>query len=431
MMAILKFTVGYAVVATLFTAAVFGYWAFGYLLLLGGSACVALAGYGIATSRSSAPVTRMIYTTTMFNIVVCIVAILGLLAMYYERSSVRGIDYANLGMAAARAEFNRAGERGGLLSVFGNIFSAAIYLPLINLVFDWERWDRSRFVVLALVIVGLLGLTYITGGRTALMIAVAVAAASMLGRGAIGLPKLPSFLSPAKLAISVVVIGGLFGAVFAMRASAFGASSAAVYLSELCVHLSQPTTEIMIRCPTIARGSSVPIVDDLVNYGTAVFLYAFHVAWVGNVIIDAVNPGAFTSFVGPQDMFFGRFGFELVATDYDGYFIPAAASLVYDFGYLEMILGFAIFGAVVGFFRTALASGHFFFGRIAFCLAAAGLLICVMISPVNLPVMLLAIMAMTAIVAGAYAARLIGLIPANSIFRELRRGPVPPTRTPK
>lgn len=429
-MAILKFTAGYAVIAMLFTGVVFDYWAFGFVLLLVGSACIALAGYGVVTSQSNAPVTRLLYTTTMFNIVVCLVALLGLLAMYYERTSVRGIDYANLGMAGARAEFNRAG-RGGLLSIFGNLFSAAVYLPLVNLIFDWERWDRSRFVVLGLVILGLLGLTYITGGRTALMIAVAMAAAAMLGRGALGMRSLPSFLSPAKLALSIFTVAGIFGAVFALRASAFGASSAATYLSQMCVHLSQPTTEIMVRCSTIAQASGFHILDEVLNYGTAVLLYAFHVAWVGNVIIDAPNPGALTSFVGPQDMFLGRFGFELVATDYDGYFIPASAGLVYDFGYLEMALGFALLGGLAGLFRNMMVSGYFFFGRIAFSLTAAGLLISVMISPVNLPVLLLAIMAITAIAGAAYFARLIGLIPSNSVVRELRRGTGSPPKVPR
>jgi hypothetical protein len=126
-------------------------------------------------------------------------------------------------------------------------------------------------------------------------------------------------------------------------------------------------------------------------------------------------------------MFLGRFGFEIVATDYDGYFIPAAASLVFDFGFLEMGLGFVLIGLLAGVSRNMMLSGKFFFGRVAFSFTAAGLLICVMISPLNLPVMLLAIMAITIIVAGAFCARLIGLIPANGVVRQIRpvAGPRP------
>ena len=431
MISIVRFTAVFSTIAALFTGLMFSYWAFGFVLLLVGASYIALAGYAAGVSVARTPTLRPFYTTTAFNVVLCLIALLGLLAMFYDRTFLRGIDYADLGMAGARAEFNSAGERGGVISVLGNLFSAAIYLPLINLIFDWERWSRGRFAVLAMVIVGVLGLTYITGGRTALLIAVAMAAAAMLGRGALGLRRLPSFLSATSLTMILVAVVAVFGTVFALRASAFGVSSGAVYVSQLCFHLAQPATEISVRCPTLAQASGVQVLDDIVNYGMAVLLYTFHVAWVGESVFTTVNPGAFTSFEGPQAMFLGRFGFEIVATDYDGYFIPAAAGLVFDFGFVEMALGFVILGLLAGLSRTMMLSGNFFFGRIAFCFAAAGLLICVMISPMNLPVMLLAIMATTVIVAGAYFARLIRLIPSHSLVRQFRRGPGYPPKVPR
>ncbi|MBU1538696.1 MAG: hypothetical protein KKC29_09170 [Alphaproteobacteria bacterium] len=430
MISVLRFTAIFSVVAALFTILMFGYWAVGFVLMLVGSSYIALAGYAVGTSVARPPTMRPIYTTTTFNIVVCLIALLGLAAMFYDRTSLRGIDYANLGMAGARAEFNSAGERGGVISIFGNLFSAAIYLPLINLIFDWERWKQGRLVVVGLVVVGILGLTYVTGGRTALLIAVAMTAAAMLGRSVLGMKRLPSFLSPTSLVLGILAVAIVFGAVFALRASAFGVSSGASYVSQLCFHLAQPTTEITVRCSTIAYASGVQAIDDIVNFGMAVLLYTFHVAWVGESVFTTVNPGALTSFEGPQAMFLGRFGFEIVATDYDGYFIPAAASLVFDFGFLEMALGFVILGLFAGIFRGMMLSGKLFVGRVAFTFAVAGLMICVMISPLNLPVMLLAIMAITAIAGAAFCARLIGLIPANSVVRELRRvtGPPPEAR---
>lgn len=423
MMSIVRFTAVFSIVAALFTALVFGYWAVGFVLLLVGASYIALGGYAVGTSLTKPPTFRPMYTTTTFNVIVCLIALLGLAAMFYDRTSLRGIDYADLGMAGARAQFNTAGERGGVISIFGNLFSAAIYLPLMNLVFDWERWDKGRFVVLALVGVGILGLTYITGGRTALLIAVAVAGAAMLGRGVLGMRRMPRFLNMTSLVASLVVVAVVFGLVFAMRASAFGVSSGAVYVSQLCFHLSQPATEIAVRCGTIAHVSGFQAFDEFVNYAMSVLLYTFHVAWVGESVFTTVNPGAFTSFEGPQAMFLGRFGFEIVATDYDGYFIPAAASLVFDFGFLEMALGFVILGLFAGISRTLMVSGNFFFGRVAFCFVAAGLLICVMISPMNLPIMLLAVMAASIIVAGAYVARLIRVVPSSGVVRALRRAP--------
>lgn len=407
MLSIVWFTISFALVAAIYTGLMFNFWAIGFVLLLTGASYAALGGYFVASLRSTDTIhTRS--TSALFNIIVAAIALLGLWAMFYDRTTVRGIDYVNLGIAAARAEFNRVGERGGLISVAGNIFSAGVYLPLINMIFDWEKWGHQRFIVLVLVGAGMLGLTYITGGRTALLIAVAVTGAAMLGRGAMGLPRLPSFLTRARLVVGGMVIAVLFGAIFALRATAFGAASAGDYLSQLCIHLAQPAIEIMAQCYSIPYSSGVDSVDKVSNFGTAVLLYAFHVAWVGNVIIVDVNPGVSTAFSGFQEMFLSRFGYQLSATDYDGYFIPAAASVVYDFGYLAMGIGFALLGFLLGLFRRSMLAGNLFFGRIGFCYIAAGLLLCVLISPANLPVLILSIMAIAAIAGASTVARAMG-----------------------
>lgn len=408
MLSIVWFTVSFALVAALYTGLMFQFWAIGFVLLLTGASYAALSGYTVASLRSTGTINRRT-TTALFNIIVAVIALLGLWAMFYDRTNIRGIDYLNLGIAAARAEFTRVGERGGLLSIAGNIFSAAVYLPMINMVFDWEKWGRERYLVAALVTAGMLGLTYITGGRTALLIAVVLIAAAMLGRGALGLPRLPSFLTRLRLVIGGIVVAILFGGIFALRATAFGAASAGDYLSQLCIHLAQPATEIMAQCYSIPYSTGVDSVDEVANFGTAVLLYAFHVAWVGNVIITDVNPGVSTAFSGFQDMFLTRFGYQLSATDYDGYFIPAAASVVYDFGYLAMAIGFALLGYMLGLFRRAMLAGSMFLGRISFCYVAASLLICVLISPANLPVLLLSIMAIAAIAGATSFARALGI----------------------
>lgn len=427
-MSILWFTVGFAAIASLFTGLVFGYWAAGFLLLLVGSAYVAVSGYVLGTFRKSPVVTTMAYTTSTLNIAIAVIALVGLLAMFYDRTALRGIDYVNLGMAAARAEFNSAGERGGIISIFGNLFSAAVYLPLINVILDWERWGRERLVVLALVIIDILGLTYITGGRTALLIAIAIAGTAMLARGAVGMRRLPGFLTLGRLVFSIFAVCIVFGAVFALRATAFGAASSADYLSQLCFHLSQPTTEIMVQCSSLSSNTGMKIVDEVINYGIGVLLYAFHVAWVGDSVISATNPGTFATFAGIQDMFFSRFGFQVVATDYDGYFIPGSASLVYDFGFVEMVLGFLALGFLIGIFRNAMIKGGIFIGRVPFCFAGGGLILCVLISPANLPVLILSIMSVYLIALAINVSAVLRIVPLNIFIRKFRR--VSPGRGP-
>lgn len=392
MMSISWFTIGFALVATVYTGLAFGFWTIGFFFLLAGSSYAALAGYTFGSLRPAKPA-ALKSSPELFNIVIAVVSLLGIAIMLYDRTTNRGIDYLNLGLSAARAEFNRGGERGGLLSVAGNVMSAAIYLPLINMIFDWERWGRLRGLVAILVVAGLLGLTYISGGRTALLIAIAISAAAMLGRGSLGLPRLPSFLNKTRLIAAMAVMILMFGGIFALRAQAFGAVSSAEYLSQLCIHLSQPAIEIMSQCYTMPYITGIVWLDDIANFGTAVLLYAFHVAWVGDVIITDVNPGVASSFTGFQGMFLSRFGYEILITDYDGYFIPASSGLVYDLGYLSMIFGFGLLGFLLGVSRQMVVKGRQYSGRVLFSFVGASLILCVLISPANLPTMLLAVMA--------------------------------------
>lgn len=391
MLSIVWFTISFAVVATLYTGMVFDFWATGFLLLLVGSSYLAFAGYAVATSRA-VRVGKPCSTTARFNIIVGAIALLGIFAIFYDRTSLRGIDYINMGIAAARAELNRTGERGGLISIFGNLFSVAVYLPLINLVFDWEKWGRQRYLVLVIVVTGLAALTYLTAGRTVVLIAVALTAAAMLGRGALGMRRLPGFLTTGRLIVGIAVILVIFGMIFALRANAFGAASAGEYLGQLCIHLSQPAIEIMSRCSSVVYVSDAPQIDDFVNYTTAVLLYAFHVSWVGEVIMAEQNPGIARTFLAVQDMFLSRFGdYQISVTDYDGYFIPAAPGLVYDFGYPTMIFAFVLLGILFGLFQRLMQTGHMFMGRIAFCYAGSALMLAVLISPTNLPFYFLSI----------------------------------------
>ena len=113
MLSIVWFTIGFALVAALYTGLMFKFWAIGFVLLLAGASYAALGGYTVASLRSFGTINRR-PTLALFNIIVSVIALLGLWAMFYDRTEIRGIDYVNLGIAAARAEFNRVGERGGV-----------------------------------------------------------------------------------------------------------------------------------------------------------------------------------------------------------------------------------------------------------------------------------------------------------------------------
>ena len=74
-----------------------------------------------------------------------------------------------------------------------------------------------------------------------------------------------------------------------------------------------------------------------------------------------------------------------------------------------MVIGFALLGFILGIFRRWMLAGKLYLGRVAFCYVAAALLICVLISPANLPVLLLSVMAIAAIAGATTFARAAGL----------------------
>ena len=91
MISIVRFTAVFSTIAALFTGLMFSYWAFGFVLLLVGASYIALAGYAAGVSVARTPTLRPFYTTTAFNVVLCLIALLGLLAMFYDRTFLRGL----------------------------------------------------------------------------------------------------------------------------------------------------------------------------------------------------------------------------------------------------------------------------------------------------------------------------------------------------
>ena len=412
MRSIFLFSTIFSSLAVLYIAIVFDHSTIGFFLLMLGSVFMTFVGYSVAMITQPSTLDAK-PSTAQFNILVGLLAVVGVFAIYYDRTVIRGIDYSAIGIAAARAEINRVGERGGTISNFGNLFSVAIYLPLINLIFDWEKWSRVRYFVLAIVIVGLAGLTYLTAGRTVILVAIALVAAAMFGRGASGLPRLPSFLTPARLLVSLAALMVVFGMIFSLRADAFGVANAGDYLSQLCVHLSQPAIEIMTQCSSTIYNGGSTLINNLTNYATAVILYAFHVAWVSDAVIADNGQGVAITFVGIQSLFLSRFGYVVEVTDYDGYFIPAASGLVHDFGYPVTIAVFLVMGFLMGTFLQAMQRGRMFLGRVAFCYICAALLLSLLISPLSLPFYVLSMLAIAVIGVITNLFTLLGIASSN------------------
>lgn len=391
------FIATFAIVAFVYVGLVFELWAIGFLLVLVASGYCLMAGYLVSTLWP-AKVTSPLTTSVTLNLVLCAISLTALFALWFDRTEIRGIDYFDLGIAAARAELNRTNQSGGLVSIFGNLFSVLIYFPLVNMIFDWERWGKGRMLVGVSVVLCIAGLTYLTAGRTVILIALALVASAMLGRGALGQPRLPNFLTPSRLLFGIVGITFVFGMIFSLRANTFGAQNAADYLNQMCIHLSQPAIEIMMQCPSIVIEAGAESTATFLNYANAIVIYAFHVAWIGESILADRNYGQATSFAGLAQMGLSRFGYQIVATDYDGYFIAAAPGLIFDFGYGAMILAFIILGIAFGFSQRLMEVGYLVVGRIAFTNLGATIILSVLISSANLPFHMLSLLSITIVI---------------------------------
>lgn len=390
---IFNFTLGFSIISIFYSWLVFDFFAIRYLFVT--LLSLAAIGFGYLTvpprpSLASEPPKSGV----KFDLFMCYLSIVSALGMLFDRIFFRGIDYFDVGLAAARAEFGATDIQGSAISVFGNIFSMAIYIPVMNNVYEWEERSKGRMHIFVATAAAMFLLTYITGGRTALMIMVAVIAAAFVGRGISGKSRLPSFFGIGKMLLSIVGVIFVFGFIFALRADAFGVANSSEYLASLCNHLIQPALEIVGSCQ-LDNGwaGQSGIMRSIVDYGSAVFLYAFHVVWISEGIIGYANSGPAISFVALQDIFLSRFGYIPPVTPYDGYFVAAASSIIYDYGYLSLAIFFGVLGALLRLFENGLKGGRLWTGRIFFTYCVATAYLSVMISPANLPFLVLGVFA--------------------------------------
>ncbi len=390
---IFNFTLGFCFISVAYSAFVFEFLAVNYFFIT----ILSMAALGIgyfAIPKVQSVAARNARIPIKFDLFMCYLAIISAFAMLFDRMFFREIDYFSLGLAAARAEFGATDIQGSAISVFGNIFSMAIYIPVINNIFEWEDRREGRIHIFVAAAFAMFLLTYITGGRTAIMIMVAVIGACFLARGITGKTRLPSFLGIGKMAIAVVGVAFTFGLIFALRADAFGVANSSEYLASLCNHLIQPALEIVGGCRLNNEWvASSGIFRSIADYGSAVFLYAFHVVWISESIVAFTNSGPAVSFVSIQDIFLSRFGYTPPITPYDGYFIAAASSLFYDYGYGGLFVFFGILGALVRLLENGLLSGRLWIGRVFFTYCVAAAYLSAMISPFNLPFLVLAVFA--------------------------------------
>jgi hypothetical protein len=133
-----------------------------------------------------------------FLSVLAVTAVLGLIALAYDRVMIQRVDLSG-GIARARYAWFFAGEErlGGISSVYsfiGNLLWPCSYVVLTAVVLGWERLKGRRRLLLLLCSVATITLTSaLNGGRTPTLLAGAAVISVCLTRATLGLRLLPAF----------------------------------------------------------------------------------------------------------------------------------------------------------------------------------------------------------------------------------------------
>ncbi|QFU12853.1 hypothetical protein FIU84_12735 [Stutzerimonas frequens] len=318
------------------------------------------------------------------DLIFLLIAFLGVFFLFYDRYFMRGIDYFSLGMAGARALINESERSGTVFSFFGHLLSYFLFLPLINVLFDWDERQRDRWVTFMLSTILALMLSYLMGGRTVVLMFLAVIASCLVGRKVLGLRAIPKSFSAWK--VCSLILGALFffTFVFYLRAEAFLDGDSGRYVNNLCDHLTSfmvASGGYLWSCDIAFAGEGV---GALLNYLSAVLLYGFHVLWVGDFSYYS-EPRSSILMAGFSHLFLSRIGLAIPSHDYAGFFVPAVAAVYHDLGALGVMLVFFTTGCFLVMSAFFLRSGRFFLGRYAFVVFFSVCVLSLLISPSNIP----------------------------------------------
>ncbi|MBW3197569.1 hypothetical protein [Marinobacter nauticus] len=316
-----------------------------------------------------------------------LLGVLAIAALFYDRYYLRGIDYFSVGIAKSRSLLNEGNHASTVYSVFGNFFLYSYLFPLIRSIIQWEeRQPKTLFFIFLLVFFELAAVSYLMGGRTAILLTLMVGLASFVTRHFLGKSYRPSFFTPLRL----LVVGGValltFGVFFWFRSVAFGSGDSYSYYLNICGHLTKGTE--LVCDFGVASGPW----KEISNYFHLIMLYGTHGVWFSESVISSYYPESVVTPQGLFAVFFSRLGFDAPQSAFEGYWIPAAGTLTSDFGILGMLSVSAALGALSAGSVQHLRVGSMGFAVYSTVFLIALWLLSFLILPLNLPGLLLAVL---------------------------------------
>lgn len=370
--------------AFVYTGWVFGSYSWGYLGLMQLWILAFILGFGLVAAIFPEPQqprsVPVISADVRWDWVLLVLGALAVAALFYDRYFLRGIDYFSVGVAKGRALLNQGDYDSSFFSIFGNFFLYSYLFPLIRSIILWEeRKAGLRFVIMAIALLELAGVTYVMGGRTAILLTITVCLGSFVARRFLAKSYRPTFFSFRCLSLLAAVALIAFGLFFWFRSQAFGDGNSLSYFLNICRHLTRDT---LLVCDFGVQSGPW---KDLANYLHLVLLYGVHGTWLSEEILQVHGSAGWITPQGLFSVFFTRLGMEAPPAAYEGFFVPAPASLLNDFGFSGMLCFAVSFGAV-----TAIAAGYLKSARINFAVytlvfAVSFWFLSFLIFPTNIP----------------------------------------------
>ncbi|WP_417539297.1 hypothetical protein [Marinobacter sp.] len=376
--------------AFLYAGGMFGRFFWGYLGLMHLWVLLFTLGFGIVVAlfpaqQKSAP-ESVIPEGVFWDSVLLLLGALAISALFYDRYFLRGIDYLSVGVAKGRALLNQGGHESSVFSVLGNFFLYSYLFPLIRAIIMWEeRSSLVRLAIIATALLELVAVTYVMGGRTAILLTIVVCLGSVVVRSFLGKRHKPASLNYSKLLVLGAVSLVAFSVFFLFRSRAFGDGSSLSYYTNICGHLTSGT---LLECDFGVYSGPW---SDLANYLHLTLLYGSHGTWLTE---DIVQSGISAGWITPQGLFavfFERLGMEPPAVAFEGFWVPASASLVNDFGLAGMLSFATAFGILTGVTVGYLRKGRINFAAYALVFAISFWFLSFLIFPTNIPGFVLAV----------------------------------------
>lgn len=373
-----------------YTAWVFESYSWGYLGLMQLWVTVFILGFGLVVGnlpKQQQPFDGPVKAADVrWDIVLLLLGALAVAALFYDRYFLRGIEYFSVGLAKGRALLNQGHHESSFFSVSGNFFLYCYLFPLIRSILLWEERKRHvHFFIISIALLELIGVTYVMGGRTAILLTITVCLGSFVVRRFLGKPYRPAFFRYSRLLLLLGIAMAAFGLFFWFRNRAFGDGSSFSYFLNICGHLTKGTS---LECDFGIHSGPV---KDLANYLHLVILYGVHGTWLTESVVQSSWPGGWVTPQGLFSVLFSRFGFESPTATFEGYWVPGPASLLNDLGIWGMLSFAFALGASTGVLVGYLKSRRINFAVYALVFTISFWILSFLIFPTNIPGFLISV----------------------------------------